>query len=200
MTRIWRYVLAHDNGMAPCTDGGLLSLCCCKPVIRRHAVEGDWVIGFVPKRFGFGKMGWAGKVQRIVSLGEYQRIHPARRDAIYKLADDGPPGENERLIPLRSDYHADGSSRRRDLRGRNALLFDPFWYFGGYGVQAPPEVSELAHYYVGQSTKRSTPEAIAALRDWLASVGPAGVYGEPREDVTLTAKPCGGCGGGQTGR
>ena len=33
MNRIWRYVLAHDSGRAPCVDDGVLTLCTCKPKI-----------------------------------------------------------------------------------------------------------------------------------------------------------------------
>lgn len=183
MSRIWRYVLAADNGMAPCVEHGMLSLCCCKPTIRLHAMEGDWVVGFVPKRFGLGKVAWAGRVSRILSLGEYQKHYPSRRDAIYKMSDDWSIGDGENLVPLRNDYHIDDRSRRRDRMGRNALIFDPYWYFGGYGVSAPPEIADLAHYYVGQSTKRSSPEAIAALHGWLVSVGHSGVHGEPRDGL-----------------
>lgn len=75
MSRVWRYVLAADNGMAPCVHGGLLSLACCKPGIRKAAQTGDWVIGYVSKAYGRGLAAWAGEVDEIMPLGVYQRRH-----------------------------------------------------------------------------------------------------------------------------
>jgi Nucleotide modification associated domain 2 len=54
--RIWRYVLAHDSGMAPCPQDSKLTLSCCKPTIRKNARVGDWVIGFMPKKYGIGQV------------------------------------------------------------------------------------------------------------------------------------------------
>lgn len=42
--RIYRYVLTSDTGMAPSIDQGVVSLATCKPVIRRCAGPGDWVV------------------------------------------------------------------------------------------------------------------------------------------------------------
>ncbi len=184
MKRIWRYVLAADNGMAPCIDDGMLSLCCCKPVIRRNANEGDWVVGFLPKRFGRGLVAWAGCISEVLSLGEYQQRFSARCDAIYQLDENSPLGPIETLIPLRDDYHADPKSRQRDWRGKNALLFEPFWYFGGRGVEAPPEIADLAHYFVGQSATRSSPENVETLVSWLSSLCSSGVNGTPRDKAS----------------
>jgi hypothetical protein len=179
MSRIWRYVLAADNGMAPCVQYGMLSLACCKPMIRRNASVGDWVIGFVPKGLRRGHVAWAGRVSEVIPLGEYEKRFSGRRDAIYRLADDAN-GQHETLVPLRDDYHADDLSRSRDRSGKNALVFDPFWYWGGVGIVAPEEISDLAHYYVGQSAKNSSPERIATLKAWLGSVSEPGIHGEPR--------------------
>ena len=46
MTRIYRYILTHNTGMAPCPENGMITLGTCKPVIRRVARAGDWVLGF----------------------------------------------------------------------------------------------------------------------------------------------------------
>jgi hypothetical protein len=63
-----------------------------------------------------------------------------------------------------------------DVGGRNALIFDPFWYWGANAPEAPPELASLAHYYVGQTTKGSTSEVINRLRGWLSG-WPPGIYG-----------------------
>ena len=44
--KIHRYVVTHDDGSAPCIDNDLLTLCICKPEIRKTAQIDDWLIGF----------------------------------------------------------------------------------------------------------------------------------------------------------
>lgn len=185
MSRIWRYVLAVDSGMAPCVQDRILTLTCCKPFIRKYAKEGDWVVGFVPKGLKRGHVAWVGKIAESVPLGEYERRFRGRKDAIYRLR----KGE---LVPLRDDYHAGSRARARDLWGENALIFEPFWYWGGHGQSAPPDIADLAHYYVGQSAKNSSPEKIARLEQWARGVARPGTHGEPRtpEDRERTRKSC----------
>jgi hypothetical protein len=184
MTRIWRYVLSHDDGIAPCPQDGILSLCTCKPMIRRHAELGEWAIGFAPKRLGMGRVSWAGRVSEKLTLGNYQLKYPTRRDAVYELSDEISSTGAETLVPLTKGYHSTDQLRRRDWSGRNGLVFDPMWYFGGNGIQAPQEIAELAHYYVGQSTAGSSEALAATLEEWLRSQGEPGFYGQPRGGFT----------------
>jgi hypothetical protein len=179
MTRIWRYVLAADNGMAPCAQDGVLTLTCCKPLIRREAAVGDYVMGFLPKRFGRGRLAYVGRIASRLPLADYQRRSPDRYDAIYRGVLG--PGGQETLEPLRQDYHPDMASRHRDASGVHSLRFDPYWYWGGVGVLLPEDLADMAHYYVGQSARGSTPERVEALQAWLAEMGPPGTWGSSRE-------------------
>jgi hypothetical protein len=176
MRRIWRYALVTDNGMAPCLEKGILSLCLCKPTIRKSGRIGEWVVGFVPKRINDGRVhvAWAGRIAEIFPMGDYEKQFPGRQDAIYKLTERG-------WVFLRDDYHE--RSRSRDIDGKNALIFDPFWYWGDAGIAAPDEISNLAYYYVGQTTKNSSPERIEHLEAWLRSVAEPGVHGKPRDPL-----------------
>jgi hypothetical protein len=187
MNRIWRYSLTADNGMAPCADRGKLSLSCCKPMIRRNACVGDWVIGFVPRRINDGQVhiAWAGHVAKSVLLGDYQKQYPERQDAIYKIV-ESPWTEETHFIRLRNDYHDKEKNKATDLAGKNALIFDPFWYWGGRGIGVPCEIAKLAHYYVGQSTQNSTSGTISCLEKWLRSVAAPGIHGEPRDKRRTT--------------
>jgi hypothetical protein len=178
MSRIWRYVLATDAGMAPCIDNGILTLTCCKPRIRRNTQTGDWIIGFEPKRLG-GKVAYAGQVSRVLSLGDYELEYRGRADAIYRL--DHARNRKGSFIVLAPEYHNDAGSRTRDLNGLNALVFAPFWYWGRNAVKPPGELGDLAHHYVGESHKNSSPEKIEVLKDWLRSTGQSGVRGESRD-------------------
>jgi hypothetical protein len=179
MTRIWRYVLASDNGMAPCIDDGILTLTCCKPGIRKSARLNEWVVGFFPKSSP-GRIAWVGQVFDVVTMGEFEGKYAGRRDALYRLighTDDG----TEILHPLRDDYHA--NRRQTDFRGRNALVFSPFWYWGGRGIAAPEDIAGWAHYYVGQSARFSTSERLARLESWMRSEAKPGVHGAPRDSL-----------------
>lgn len=187
MSRIWRYVLANDGGVAPCIDDGVLTLCTCKPRIRSSAQVGDWVIGFTSKRFGIGRVAWAGCVSEILSMGDYGKKYTGRRDAVYKRVGWHADGRED-LRHYGGPYHNSPKAIDTDLRGRCALIFDPFWYWGGKAPAAVPEVAELAHYYVGQTTKGSTPEVINQLRDWLSGWSP-GIHGTPR-NVVATRQVC----------
>jgi hypothetical protein len=190
MTRIWRYVLKWDNGMAPCVQDGMLSLTVCKPRIRLHAERDDWVIGFLPKdiarhRGGEGAdyIAWAGQVDEILSLGDYQLRHPNRRDAIYCRTGWHRDGTEhlKRLLHLKhvsDSYHRD---RSRDWYGKNALLFSPFWYWGEDAREADnPDIKKMAHHHVGEATKDSTPERVKTLEKWLKGI-PPGCHGKPRD-------------------
>ena len=121
MTRIWRYILKNDSGFAPCIDDDILTLVCCKPFIRRHAKKGDWIIGYFPKKLGRGRVAWAGRVSEKVPLGVYEKDHPGRRDAIYRLVGhDASGAENLKYIP--NKYH-DEKRSQRDKSGVNALIW-----------------------------------------------------------------------------
>ena len=64
MSNIWSYIVVADKGLAPCIENNLLSICVCKPSIRRNAAKGDIIIG------------WASK-QKIIKLVEtLKQPHP----------------------------------------------------------------------------------------------------------------------------
>ena len=181
MSRIWRYVLATDNGMAPCSDAGILTLNCCKPMIRRRA-QRRMGHKLRPEKQRRSQVAWVGQIAEVLSLGEYEARFSPRRDALYRRAGYEPNG-SERLTPVQSKYHVDHKSQQRDCRGKNALIFDPFWYWGQSAVAAPPFIAVLAHYFVGQTTRGSTPDRVARLEAWVRSVAEPGVHGEPRKSL-----------------
>ena len=108
MSRIFRYILESDGGMAPCPQEGAVTLGTCKPGIRKSATIGDWVAGFMPGSLNRGDMVWAGQVAEKLSHDEYRQRYPKRRDAIYALRDDGI------YCSYLPGYHCDPTDQSRD--------------------------------------------------------------------------------------
>ena len=72
--RVFRYVLKHDHGFAPCFDDGVCTLGCCKPNIRRSAVVGDWILGFAPRKKGNARLLFVMQVGEVLGFDESNRF------------------------------------------------------------------------------------------------------------------------------
>ena len=162
MTRIFRYIHVHDAGMAPCYDDGMITLATCKPEIRKSAVPGDWVIGFMPRPHDRGLATWAGKIASSLPHGEYQRQHRARCDAVYR---ERPDGTTERLRP---EYHPTVEEMDRDLSGP-VLVFDPevSIRLGAQPELVPQELLHLAAAGRGHRVNDALPADEAKLEGWV---------------------------------
>ena len=120
---IYSYILMHDTGFAPCIQNNLLTLGCCKPVIRRSAKIGDYIVAFYgkaqeDKRFSHA-LAYIAKVTKVMTYKQYFIHHKNRTDCIY----------DEKLKQLPNDYH-DTEHKKRDLSGFNVLLSTDFIFFG----------------------------------------------------------------------
>ena len=183
MTKIYRYILDTDCGMAPCFDAGIISLATCKPGIRKQARKGDWVAGFWPGSKNWGLLVWAGQVAQSMPTGEYHRSHSKRQDAVYRELRDGNFGR------LKPGYHCDPKQMERDVRNP-VLLFDRSanWYFGTNPRELPESLKHLSargQGYRGNFRKDGDLERWSA---WLREFAP-GVRGKPRDELIL----CPGC-------
>ncbi len=192
--RIYYYILSYDGGIAPCIDGGLLTLAICKPGIRRKASRGDWLIGFSPKEMGW-TLSFIAKVSDKIRGDEYygSGSYDGRSDCIYKLDSSGE-------FSLRSSrIHNHPKNRARDVGGkennyRNAWILksDRFWYFGGHalkvvGSQTPNLVEKLERLSQGYRVNHSV-LARAELETLIENVREKfkrGVHGSPRDSSDL---------------
>lgn len=176
MSRIFRYVLATDNGMAPCSAGGTLTLATCKPVIRRSAQPGDWVMGFYPGTAQRGLLAWAGRVIRSVDVGDYEREFRGRPDAIYRRTRGGG---FRRLVP---SYHPTVEQFYKDTT-QPVLVFDPAatWYFGNRPQMLPKELMHLAAGGQGHRVNGRVEGDLDVMVDWLRRLAAPGVHGQPRD-------------------
>lgn len=185
MTRIYRYILTHDSGMAPCPTGGLITLATCKPVIRRTAQPGDWVLGFRPGSLERGLLLWAGKVEQVLDHGDYEREFRGRPDAVYRKGKDGG---YQRLLP---DYHPTQQEMHRDTSAP-VLLFDSkvSLYFNGQPQPLPQELAHLAAAGRGHRVSGTAPGDVLRLEAWLANLAPL----QPANANRVSATSRSGCG------
>lgn len=174
MTRILRYILQDDNGMAPCIDRSLVSLATCKPKIRASAAPGEWVVGFRPSPAPRGIVIWAGQVAHRAEVGDYEFRYRGRSDAVYRAE---PNGEIKRLRP---DYHPGEDEFRKDMSAP-VLIFDPHatWYFGSDTHMLPENLMHLAASGRGHRVNGVNDGDAAELKSWLSSIAPAGILGRP---------------------
>ena len=141
--RIYRYVVTHDHGYAPCVDNNLLSLCICKPKIRKFAEIGDWLIGFTSVAISksllvdMNSVIYIAQVTGKVSMEEYfLDRREVRKDKIYGI-------ENGQLVHLGGEIHNTEYHHRRDKRGIYCLKSNKFKYFGQEPEILPPELEDL---------------------------------------------------------
>ncbi|MCI0351450.1 MAG: hypothetical protein L0Z53_18665 [Acidobacteriales bacterium] len=190
--RLYSYIVAFDDGFAPCAMQGLCSLACCKPKIRRRAQEGDWVIGTTPKKRRARRLVYMMQVNRTPSLADYYRDPKLRRrrDCIYR-----PIGR--RLEQIENDAHGHANIRK-DLSGKYVLLSPRFVYFGREAPPIPPEF----HKYVARTqghrvwgtpgTKAPNviqPRTLNSIVGWAFSKG-RGVRGKPASSKAAKHTGC----------
>jgi hypothetical protein len=184
MTRLFRYILTHDRGMAPCIDDDRLSLAVCKPRIRASAKVGDWVAGFCSvsgkpeRKKPRGMLAYIGRVAEKLDVGEYERRHGKRADAIYRELEDGF------FHRKRPEYHDEARKIRRDLRA-DVLVFErrETWYFGDRPVLLPDEFHALCAEGIGHKVNGATEPQIERLVTWLRERSPPGLHGSPAAET-----------------
>lgn len=185
---IYRYVVATDCGTAPNPFGTWCTLAICKPVIRRHAKVGDWIVGFRSK--ANDQVIYAMRVERVLTFAEYwqdRRFHYKRPDRtafpdnIYRPRLDGE------LIWVDNLIHGRDATRK-DTGGRHVLASKRFWYFGRESPSLPTELIHLVHSGQSHSVhKARKPDDADRLQAWL-NVWPMGMHGWPI-DAALPTNP-----------
>ena len=175
MGRIYRYILASDTGMAPCPFDDVITLATCKPKIRSSAGIGDWVSGFMPGTTQRGQLVWAGRVEQILPVGEYERRYRGRPDAVYRE-------ENGSFLPLLPGYHDHLGQRRKDLSAP-VLIFErgASWYFGAEPRGLPAELVHLAPSGQGHRVNGANEGDERKLEAWLQGVAKPGSRGRRRD-------------------
>jgi hypothetical protein len=150
---VYRYVMPHHEGFAPCFDDRTCTLACCKPGIRRTARPGDWVLGFAPRKSGDARLCYAMRVAEVVDFASYAADprFKDRHDNIWQP----DAGGNFRHVASH-DIHDTPANRETDLSGRNVLIADSYKDFGKEGLDLRAAVGDdiaLRLWYPGRGHK-----------------------------------------------
>lgn len=175
---LYSYCIPIDDGAAPNPYWGVCTLTICKPVIRRNAKIGDWIIATGSKNSPIGniskKVVYIMRVSKKLSLEEYDNYckkylpnkipkvtSPDYRrkvgDCIYDFSNKEPK--------LRKGVH-DSSNLPVDLGGVYSLLSDKFWYFGDKPIDLPVELHSIIKSGQGHRSK-SNQEYLGKFLLWV---------------------------------
>ncbi|HET6455801.1 MAG TPA: hypothetical protein VFI02_15465 [Armatimonadota bacterium] len=196
MPTLFTYCLRYDDGAAPNPYWGVCTLAVCKPVIRRIAKIGDWIVGTgaVNTRIGdiSGKVVCAMRVTDKKSMAEYDSFTSAslpgkipdwqHKDPRQRLGDSIYDFSSGKPIQ-RTGVHSVGNMAR-DLGGRYALLSEHFFYFGDRAVELPPDLQPIVKQ--GQGHRSAKNECyFDRFVEWIHSLGyaPNTLVGKPQIDL-----------------
>jgi len=164
--RLFAYKLTNDSGFAPNPFWGRLTLATCKPLIRLHKHEGDWIAGFTSSELcghpvGRERLICLMQVKEKIPIAQYFRDsrfarkipQPKSLRAIDRVGDNiykpkrEPASAPSDFIQLNNDHHFDGrgqcsvgASQRHDLSGLNVLIAERFVYFGSEALVIPEPI------------------------------------------------------------
>ena len=196
--RLFSYVVARDYGFAPNPFYGTCTLATCKPLMRRMASVGDWVVGTGAAGNGLtGHLVYAMRVTETMDVrrllrrstlpGEEAEPSGSRKqqfgDNIYHRSDSG--------LWLQLDSHhslQDGSPNPRnvanDTQTNRLLLSDHYAYFGVDGPEIPGEIRTDGDADIlarrGYKTNFE-PELVTRFLTWFEGLGTSGTSGRPSE-------------------
>jgi len=201
MKKVFRYVLATDNGTAPSYAPPCLTLTLCKPQIRKAAAAGDLVIAFAGSSLDRNPEAviWAGVVTERLSLAEYWQdarfqakkgAPPQVLDNIYEPDPRSPDG-------YRQHWHAyhDATSHMRDVGGRNALIFgsQDTWVFRNTPRVLPASFGlSMGSARRGHQTTFIDDRHWQELRAWLSNGQVAAADVEPSANQVIGRRPSAG--------
>ena len=104
--RLFSYCIPVDDGAAPNPYWGICTLTICKPVIRRVAREGDWIVGVGSKNVNgedfSGKIVYAMLITERLTLQEYD--HFCKTKLPQKIANIESEDQRIRLGDCIYDY------------------------------------------------------------------------------------------------
>jgi hypothetical protein len=148
---LYSYVITRDYGFAPNPFHGFCTLATCKPVIRRVAKVGDWVIGTGSADYKrTGQLICAMQVSETMSFDDYwadPRFHAKRPDLtgsrMQAFGDNiYSRGSDMNWRQLDSHHSLPGGEINQvnvedDTQTNRVLVANKFWYYGDKALPIP---------------------------------------------------------------
>jgi hypothetical protein len=185
---LFSYNMTSDDGFAPNPFGGICTLACCKPIIRKNANLGDWVIGTTRSSTSKARIVYAMRVDRGLTFElywdfpEYECKKPNKNngcgDNIYQK------GRDAHLVQVKSIFHGK-EHFKTDTSINRVLISKRFYYFGKEAVEIPDKFSSVVHTTQGHKTLKPNPpnsnkrNIVPLFLEWLQEKFEPGVHGEP---------------------
>lgn len=191
MPNLFTYCMTNDTGAAPNPFGGVCSLNICKPVIRRVAEVGDWIVGTGSTEFGFeNQVVYAMLVTEKLTMQEYYdrcvkqlsgKIPKWRGKSYKERVGDCIYDFSTEPATLLQSVHKEGN-RVHDLDGKYTLLSTNFYYFGDKPALLPSYLLPIVRQGQGHKSTSNKPYFDLFL-SWIVTQKKARnkIYAEPND-------------------
>lgn len=195
---LYSYVVARDYGFAPNPFHGTCTLGTCKPVLRRRASIGDWVVGTGSATNGLtGHLVYAMRVTEIMTFDDYfvdarfQAKKPNLAGSLKQAFGDNIYSRDALREWQQLDSHhslqngnPNHDNINNDTNPNRVLLSSHFAYFGANAPVIPlrarisgtDDICALRHYKVNFSV-----EHVQRFLDWFKELQDLGYNGPPTE-------------------
>lgn len=168
---MYSYVVREDNRFSPNPYWGFCSLACCKPVIRRCAQVGDWIVGLGGvKNVGHGKIIYAMEVTEKITFDQYSTEKRFKKkipaDEPIKIRGDNIYYRNQKREWVQRKALHTAEHMKADLSCENVLISNNFCYWGKKAIQTPQKFKDIIIAGRGHKS-RFDDDFIRFLVDWL---------------------------------
>lgn len=182
MPNVYMYVVARDFGFAPNPFHGMCTLATCKPMIRRTAQVGDWVVGMGGARLkAVGRCIYAMQVTDALTFDAYWDVpefrckRPVRNGSRKTIMGDNiyhrPAGTTAWVQEDSHHSQIDGSPEpsniKNDTQTNRVLVSRNFYYFGDAAPAIPDGILAQLGYKNGIGHRKLTLERAQPLLDWI---------------------------------
>jgi len=189
---MYSYIVARDYGFAPNPFGGYCTLATCKPLIRKNAKVGDWVIGTGAKtKFNLaGKLIFAMKVVEKLSFDSYwndprfQFKKPFLRGSLKSCYGDNIYHRNDDRWHQENSHHSFPNGKQNekntatDTRWPYVLISNHFYYLGENCVEIPGSLKRFV-CHTGRLHKKVSEGSAEKLVYWLETNFKPELLGHP---------------------
>ena len=174
---LYSYCIPVDDGAAPNPFWGTCTLAICKPVIRRLAKRGDWIVATGSKKYGLDNyLVYAMKVSDSLSFSQYYVLcnndlqlkkkipNWNSKDIKRKVGDCIYDFSSSPFKQIKGVHNLDNIER--DLGGKRVLLSNHFYYFGSAPIKLPDNLLPIVRQGQGHKSKANA-NYVEAFVNWI---------------------------------